>query len=128
VGRVPDTEHFRNVERHDVETVSNAALLRIDESLYFANARYLEDTVYNLVASRPELEHVVLICSAVNLIDASALESLDAINARLKDSDVKLHLSEVKGPVMDQLKKSDFLDALTGRVFLSTYAAWRQFS
>ncbi|WP_404466200.1 sulfate permease [Vreelandella aquamarina] len=128
VGRVPDTEHFRNIERHDVETVSNAALLRIDESLYFANARYLEDTVYNLVASRPELEHVVLICSAVNLIDASALESLDAINARLKDSDVKLHLSEVKGPVMDQLKKSDFLDALTGRVFLSTYAAWREFS
>ncbi|MFC7367985.1 MULTISPECIES: SulP family inorganic anion transporter [Vreelandella] len=128
VGRVPDTEHFRNIERHDVETVSHAALLRIDESLYFANARYLEDTVYNLVASRPELEHVVLICSAVNLIDASALESLDAINARLKDSDVKLHLAEVKGPVMDQLKKSDFLDALTGRVFLSTYAAWREFS
>ncbi|PAU72414.1 SulP family inorganic anion transporter [Vreelandella alkaliphila] len=128
VGRVPDTEHFRNTERHDVETVSNVALLRIDESLYFANARYLEDTVYNLVASYPELEHVVLICSAVNLIDASALESLDAINARLKDSDVKLHLSEVKGPVMDQLKKSDFLEALTGRVFLSTYAAWREFS
>ncbi|KPQ27798.1 MULTISPECIES: SulP family inorganic anion transporter [unclassified Halomonas] len=127
VGRVPDTEHFRNVERHDVETVSRVALLRIDESLYFANARYLEDTLYNLVASRPELEHVVLICSAVNLIDASALESLDAINARLKDSNVKLHLSEVKGPVMDQLKKSDFLDALTGRVFLSTYAAWREF-
>ncbi|MBR9923721.1 MAG: sulfate permease [Gammaproteobacteria bacterium] len=128
VGRVPDSEHFRNTERHDVETVSNVALLRIDESLYFANARYLEDTVYNLVASYPELEHVVLICSAVNLIDASALESLDAINARLKDSEVKLHLSEVKGPVMDQLKKSDFLEALTGRVFLSTYAAWRELS
>lgn len=128
VGRVPDTEHFRNTERHEVETVSNVALLRIDESLYFANARYLEDTVYNLVASHPQLEHVVLICSAVNLIDASALESLDAINARLKDSDVKLHLSEVKGPVMDRLKNSDFLDALTGRVFLSTYAAWREFS
>ncbi|PCF97689.1 SulP family inorganic anion transporter [Vreelandella nigrificans] len=128
VGRVPDTEHFRNIERHDVETASRAALLRIDESLYFANARYLEDTVYNLVASRPELEHVVLICSAVNLIDASALESLDAINARLKDSDVKLHLAEVKGPVMDHLKRSDFLESLTGRVFLSTYAAWREFS
>lgn len=128
VGRVPDTEHFRNTERHDVETAPHAALLRIDESLYFANARYLEDTVYNLVASRPELEHVVLICSAVNLIDASALESLDAINARLKDSEVKLHLAEVKGPVMDQLKKSDFLEELSGRVFLSTYAAWREFS
>ncbi|CAM4157542.1 sulfate permease [Vreelandella rituensis] len=126
VGRVPDTEHFRNVVRHEVETASHLALLRIDESLYFANARYLEDTLYNLIATRPELEHVVLICSAVNLIDASALESLDAINAHLKDSGVTLHLAEIKGPVMDQLKRSDFLDELTGRVFLSTYAAWRE--
>ncbi len=126
VGRIPGTEHFRNIERHDTETASHVALLRIDESLYFANARYLEDTVYALVASRPELEHVVLICSAVNLIDASALESLDAINARLKDSGVTLHLAEVKGPVMDRLKNSDFLDDITGRVFLSTFAAWSE--
>lgn len=126
VGRIPGSEHFRNVVRHDTETVPQVALLRIDESLYFANARYLEDTVYDLVATHPELEHVVLICSAVNLIDASALESLDAINARLKDSRVTLHLAEVKGPVMDQLKRSDFLDDMTGRVFLSTYAAWRE--
>ncbi|MCG6656994.1 sodium-independent anion transporter [Halomonas campisalis] len=67
---------------------------------------------------------MVLICSAINLIDASALESLDAINVRLKDGGVTLHLAEVKGPVMDRLKRSDFLDALTGRVFLNTYAAW----
>ncbi|MDR5898329.1 sulfate permease [Halomonas vilamensis] len=128
VGCVPGTEHFRNTTRHDVETVDHVALLRIDESLYFANARYLEDTLYNLVASRPALEHVVIVCSAVNLIDASALESLEAINARLKDSNVTLHLAEVKGPVMDKLKLSDFLESLTGRVFLSTYAAWRELS
>jgi SulP family sulfate permease len=128
VGRIPGTEHFRNVQRHDTETVSHLAMLRIDMSLYFANARYLEDTIYALVASRPELEHVVLICSAVNLIDASALGSLDAINARLKDSGVTLHLAEVKGPVMDRLKKSDFLDDITGRVFLSTYSAWNELS
>ncbi|KXS39353.1 MULTISPECIES: SulP family inorganic anion transporter [Modicisalibacter] len=126
VGRVPGTEHFRNVARHDVESHAQIALLRIDESLYFANARYLEDTLYALVAERPELTDVVLICSAVNLIDASALESLEAINARLRDSGVTLHLAEVKGPVMDRLKHSDFLDTLTGRVFLSTYGAWSE--
>jgi len=126
VGRVPGTEHFRNVARHEVESHAQVALLRIDESLYFANARYLEDTLYALVAERPELTDVVLICSAVNLIDASALESLEAINARLKDSGVTLHLAEVKGPVMDRLKHSDFLDTLTGRVFLSTYGAWSE--
>lgn len=125
IGRVPDTEHFRNVARHEVETAPGVALLRIDESLYFANARYLEDTLYNLVASRPALEDVVIVCSAVNLIDASALESLEAINARLRDSGVTLHLAEVKGPVMDRLNHSTFPEQLTGRVFLSTYAAWQ---
>ncbi|MGS2743485.1 SulP family inorganic anion transporter [Halomonas sp. LS-001] len=126
LGRVADTEQFRSIARHDVETHSHVAFLRIDESLYFANARYLEDTLYNLVATRPELEHVVIVCSAVNLIDASALESLEAINARLKDANVKLHLAEVKGPVMDRLKQSDLPEQITGRIFLSTYAAWRE--
>ncbi|GHB10090.1 SulP family inorganic anion transporter [Salinicola rhizosphaerae] len=124
VGRLPGTEHFRNIQRHDAEVDDEIALLRIDESLYFANARYLEDTVYGLLADRPNLKHMVLICSAVNLIDASALESLEAINARLKDSAIELHLAEVKGPVMDRLRKSDLLDHLGGEVYLSTYAAW----
>ncbi|MEG3117027.1 sulfate permease [Salinicola sp. 4072] len=124
VGRLPGTEHFRNIQRHEAEVDDEIALLRIDESLYFANARYLEDTVYGLLADRANLKHLVLICSAVNLIDASALESLEAINARLKDSQVTLHLAEVKGPVMDRLSKSDFLEHLTGESYLSTFSAW----
>ena len=125
VGRVPGSEHFRNVRRHAVETDERLAILRIDESLYFANARYLEDTVMALAARQPGLAHIVLACQAVNVIDASALESLEAINARLRDAAVTLHLAEVKGPVMDRLAHTDFCRALTGRVYLSTYDAWR---
>ncbi|MCL7940172.1 solute carrier family 26 protein [Halomonas sp. ATCH28] len=126
VGRVPGSEHFRNVQRHDVETDERLAILRVDESLYFANARYLEDTVMELAARQPGLAHIVLACQAVNVIDASALESLEAINARLKDSGVALHLAEVKGPVMDRLHNTEFCHELTGHVFLSTYDAWRE--
>ncbi|MEI4264280.1 sodium-independent anion transporter, partial [Roseovarius sp. D0-M9] len=61
--------------------------------------------------------------SAVNEIDLSALESLEAINSRLKDANIRLHLSEVKGPVMDRLQRSHFLDELTGEVFLSQHEA-----
>lgn len=125
VGRVPGSEHFRNVLRHDVETDKRLVILRIDESLYFANARYLEDTVMAFISRDFELQHIVLACQAVNTIDASALESLEEINARLKDADVVLHLAEVKGPVMDKLRGSDFMKALGGEVFLSTYDAWR---
>lgn len=123
VGQVPGTEHFRNVKRHDVVVSPDVLSIRIDESLYFANARYFEDEINEAVAKDDQIKHVVLMCSAVNFIDASALESLEAINHRLEDADVKLHLSEVKGPVMDRLKRSDFLEELTGRVYLTQYDA-----
>ncbi|WP_417512671.1 SulP family inorganic anion transporter [Marinobacter sp.] len=125
VGRVPGTEHFRNVLRHDVELCPKVTFLRVDESLYFANARFLEETVMDLVICEPELKDLVLVCPAVNLVDASALESLEAINVRLKDAGVRLHLSEVKGPVMDRLKGTELLSHLGGQVFLSTYGAWQ---
>jgi sulfate permease, SulP family len=126
VGLVPGTQHFRNVLRHSVETAPNLLILRVDESLTFVNARWLEEKVLELVADWPQLEHVVLMCSAVNEIDASALESLEAINHRLADAGVTLHLSEVKGPVMDRLQRSDLLEELSGGVFLSQYDAWRE--
>ena len=119
VGRVPETGHFRNVRRHKVITDPRIVTIRIDESLTYLNARWLEEFVLETVADHLEIEHLVLMCSAVNAIDASALESLEAINHRLSDAGVRLHLSEVKGPVMDALERSSFLSELTGRVFLS---------
>ena len=123
VGQVPKTEHYRNVLRHDVLTSPAILTIRVDESLYFANARFLEDRIYQEVAKKPELQHVVLMCSAVNIIDMSALESLEAINVRLKATGVTFHFSEVKGPVMDRLNKTGFLDILSGEVFLSQHQA-----
>lgn len=119
VGRVPGTEHFRNVKRHDVITLPHILTIRIDEALTYLNARWLEEFVLEEVAGHAALRHLVLMCSAVNAIDASALESIEAINHRLADGGIKLHLSEVKGPVMDALKRSHFLDHLTGNIYLS---------
>lgn len=123
IGLVPGTEHFRNVERHTVRVSPILLSLRVDESLYFANARALEDRINDAVASQPELQHVVLQCSAINDIDSSALESLEAIEHRLHDAGISLHLSEVKGPVMDRLQHTEFLQQLTGQVFLTHYQA-----
>jgi sulfate permease, SulP family len=123
VGQVPGTEHYRNVLRHKVIVQSAILGLRVDESLYFANARFLEDTIAAQVAMRPGLKHVILQCSAINDIDASALESLEIVNTRLIAADVKLHLSEVKGPVQDRLQRSQLLTELSGQVFLTHHQA-----
>ena len=83
----------------------------------------MEDAIYDRIADQPALRNVILMCPAVNSIDASALESLEAIAHRLTSAGIGFHLSEVKGPVTDALKKSDFMEHFKGRIFLSQYEA-----
>jgi SulP family sulfate permease len=137
VGRFPGTQHYRDADKFNVETSEIVKTLRIDESLYYANARYLEDKVARVVAESPEMRDLILMCPAVNHIDASALDSLIEINKRLKSSGINLHISELHSHVKSKLDRTDFLQRLSGRVFLSQYEAmeelepepdWTQFS
>lgn len=127
VGRVGDTEHFRNVHRHNVQTYPGILALRVDGSLYFANTKYLEDYILKAIADRPEIHHLLLICSAINFIDASALETLEGLIVDLQGAGVQLYLAEVKGPVFDRLQTIGLIDKLgRDRVFMSTHQAMQQ--
>ncbi len=124
VGRVGDTEHFRNVHRHPVQTYPGILALRVDGSLYFANTKYLEDYILKAIADHPEIHHLVLICSAINFIDASALETLEGLIVDLQSAGVQLYLAKVKGPVFDRLQTIGLIDKLgRDRVFMSTHQA-----
>ena len=124
VGSVRGTEKFRSVKAHDVCTHPTIISIRVDESLYFANAAYLEEIVFTQVAQNKNVRHVILMCSAVNDIDLSALEALEAINSGLNDLSISLHVSEIKTPVMTTLKRSDFLTHLTGEIFDTQFEAY----
>ena len=126
VGRVGDSEHFRNIERHDVRTAATVLALRVDESLYFVNTRYIETFIFNHIADSREIEHVLLICTATNFIDTSGLEMLEEVSENLAEVGVTLHLAEVKGPVMDKLKKTGFYSNMTGQVFFTTDIAMKE--
>ncbi len=126
VGRWRDTEHFRNVNRHDVKTSNQVLAVRIDESLYFVNVRFIENHLLDLVAGSPDAEHLVLICTATNFIDSSGLEMLEKLSENLAEVGVTLHLSEVKGPVMDRLKETEFFANMRGQVFFTTDVAMRE--
>ena len=128
VGQVEGTEHFRNIRRYKVQTVPEILTLRIDESLFFANTNYLEELIYDQVYHHDAIAHVVLMCAAVNEIDFSALEALLQLNQRLQEQGIQLHLSEVKGPVLDKLRSSHFLDQLSGKVYLSQFQAFSELS
>lgn len=126
VGRFPGTEHYRDSGRFNVETNEIIKTLRVDESLYYANARYLEDRVAQVVEESPDLKDLVLMCTAVNRIDASALSSLEEINKRLKSAEIRLHFSDMQSRVKERLFRSNFLDKLSGQIFLSQHEAMEE--
>ena len=122
LGRIAGSEHFRNIKRHNAQTHAQIVMLRIDSGMFFGNAELINDRV--LEALQAETQHVVLVLSAVNLIDTSALYSLAELNRNLLSRAIKLHLAEVKGPLMDRLQHSDLLlKPLSGQVFLSAAVA-----
>ncbi|KUJ80246.1 sodium-independent anion transporter [Microbulbifer flavimaris] len=123
VGRLPGTEQFRNVLRHTVKTQPRLLFMRIDESLFFSNISAVEDRLLSELKRHPDTREMVLILSSVSRIDGTALERLQQVNRDLSERDIRLHLAEVKGPVLDRLSRSKFLGELTGRVFLSSYIA-----
>lgn len=126
VGRIPGTEHFRNVERHRVEIDSKVLTLRVDESLFFGNVQGVEEIIYSKIANNPNLTDVLLIMSAVNRIDSTALMVLSDINRTLNNTNKRLHLAEVKGPILDTLKHTEFYKMLTGKCFLSAHQAYNE--
>ena len=128
VGLVEGTEHFRNILRYKVKTFPEILNLRIDESLFFANASMLEELIYGRVAEDERITDVVLVCSAINEVDFSALETLSHINKHLLEKDILLHLSEVKGPVLDKLKRVHFIDELSGKLYLTQHQAFTELS
>jgi SulP family sulfate permease len=125
VGRISDTSHFRDIDRHDVETFAHVAAVRVDENLYFANANQVENRFLKIIQEQPHVRHLLLVCSAVNFIDSSGLEMLRRMNDNLSRMGIRLHMSHVKGPVMDQLKTTDFAKSLTGEIFFTTDQAMR---
>jgi SulP family sulfate permease len=124
IGRVPGTEHFRNVERYRVETLPRVLTLRVDEQLFFGNIGALEQRIWRSLEQRPELGHVLLVLSSVGAIDTSAMETLREVNADLLRRGVHLHLAEVRGPVLDRLHRSPLPAELGGQIHMSVHRAF----
>lgn len=123
MGRIPNTEHYRNVLRHPVVTFPGLLLLRFDESLTFLNASSLKDMVQKQSQAAPNVTSVVLSGAAINHIDSSGAHALLEIAQDMKDAGIGFHLAEIKGPVLDYFAASGFKQAFVGQLFLSLQEA-----
>ncbi|ONN82206.1 sodium-independent anion transporter [Burkholderia cenocepacia] len=123
VGRVGDSEHFRNEQRFAVKTYPGLLLMRIDESLFFANVAAVLHRIEEEIERRGNVRHLVLDLSSVNRIDLSALEGLQRLHPDLRERGIELHFAEVRGPVMDRLAQTDLPQKLAHKPFLSLHEA-----
>ena len=124
VGRVPGTEHFRNVERHQVNVFPGLIALRIDESIYFANSQLIAEKIEGLLSEYPATNCVLLILSAVNQLDTTALGMLTELEKTLAARNITLQFAEVKGPVQDRLQQTELGERMRNKIFLSTHQAF----
>lgn len=129
IGRIVNSDHFRNVKHYETLTSPQVLLIRIDENLYFANCRYLVHFIKKRLTAKPETKHVVLVGSAINHIDFNGLQTLNSLLSDLNTQGIQLHLAEFKNPVIAQLKRTKLLDDLApGKLFFTTSEALRSLS
>lgn len=123
IGRVPGTQHYRNVERYAAECQPEVVGLRVDESLVFTNARGLGDAVLARVREHREQvgkpARVLMLMAPVNHIDVSGLTALQELHNTLAAEGLRLEFSEVKGPVLDRLKAVGWLERHDVSLYLS---------
>lgn len=125
VGRLGDSEQFRSVKRYPVQLHEQILALRIDENIYFANATQIEEKVIRRVSGRHGTKHLLLVCNAVNRIDATGLSMLLRVSQRLQHDAVQLHFSDIKGPLMQQLEKTELPTSITGEIFFNADQAFK---
>ncbi|HET9769994.1 MAG TPA: SulP family inorganic anion transporter, partial [Acidimicrobiia bacterium] len=129
LGRVPGTTSFRNVDRSPgAITTPGVIVLRIDAPLYFANTDFLAETLADLETKHPDpLRVMILDFSSVTDLDSSADIALGEIADDYAARGVEFYLANVKGIILDVMRRSGFYDRVgAGRFFVSTHEAVSQ--
>ncbi len=113
LGNIPGSDQYRELDADTpTETAQHTLILRPDESLYFANARYLNRYVLNEVAQRPQVKYVILVCSSVNRMDGSALQLLAELAQGLTQRGVRLLFADFKPSVQSRFVGTQFSDQI----------------
>lgn len=128
VGRLANTEHFRSIKRYDVETLPHVLALRVDENIYFANAAQIEDKFLKRAQRRKGTQHLLVVCSSVNMIDATGLQMLVRLNSNLARAGITLNLSDIKGTLMPHLNAAHLAENITGEIFFTADRAMKHFA
>jgi anti-anti-sigma factor len=103
---------FRNSDRRGLKRCKYIAVVRYNNSLFFANVNYLEEIVLEVVASMPDLKHIVIVCNGMNEIDSSGEEMLLQIVARVRDAGYQISFTGMNEEVLDVLRRTHLFEMI----------------
>lgn len=126
LGRVPDTDFYRNVERFEqVKERADLLIIRFDAQLYFANVSYFKEKIAEMIKAKGEkLQTLILNAESINNVDSTAVRALEDLVMDLKSAQLQLFFTGVKGPVRDAMAKGHLTDKIgTNNFFMSVQEA-----
>ncbi len=113
LGYVAADASYRDTLRHpEAVTDPDLMLIRVDASLYFANARFVEDRVREQQALKPDARWVVMDMSGVNDIDAVAVSTLEDLMAQARQRGVRFAFAGMKAQVRDVVVRAGWHEQL----------------
>jgi sulfate permease, SulP family len=97
---------LRCVTTHGLRECDHIAMVRFDGPLFFANSSYLEDKMMEIMRTKKQLKHIILVSNGINDIDASGEEALSLLVDRIRSAGVEFSMSGVNEAVMKVLKRT----------------------
>ncbi|SES21407.1 SulP family inorganic anion transporter [Salisediminibacterium halotolerans] len=109
LGFSKDSANYKDIRVDpQAEKYPGTVIIRIDASLYFANAPYLEEKFAGMRAELSNVKRVILDFRGVNYIDATALQSLEEIIADYEAADVAVAIANMKETVRKKLNHASW--------------------
>ena len=115
LGKVPDSDFYRNRERFTEVIVDNEVLVfRFDAQLFYANSSYFIETLELMVEAKgAHLKLIVLDAESINRVDSTGVEMLKERIRFYHKKGILFYFAGVKGPVRDHLFRGKILDIIT---------------
>jgi high affinity sulfate transporter 1 len=122
LGWIEDEERYGNVALHPSARITPGVVVyRLDDRLFFANARYVKGRVREAIRAAPtETSFLVFDCEAVVHVDSTGVEALGDLARDLRRDDVTLVVARMRVRIREQLEAAGVVEEIGAANFHPT--------
>ncbi len=97
---------YRSARQHGLKECRHIAMIRFEGCLFYANAGYLENRIFELMAGKAELRHIHIVANGINDMDSSGEEILSLVVERVRSAGYDISFSGFNENVLAVIKRT----------------------